>query len=132
MNTVLGAVLGVEYAQSMIAVRYLRNEYAASIPKGISEGFRIIEEVLESITVLRQFYKTIAIQRNLATLSRLLGTERRALTAFRGPAGLPAVRVSRETQQSSDAYRGGSGIGDRLTSDRRSAVNRVTQPIASR
>ncbi|MFW5905484.1 MAG: hypothetical protein ACOCQY_01945 [Halorhabdus sp.] len=72
MNTVLGAVLGTEYARNMTAVRYLRNEYAASIPEEFSEEFQAIEELLESIAVIRQFYKTISIQRDLATLSRLL------------------------------------------------------------
>ncbi|WP_049906143.1 hypothetical protein [Halorubrum aidingense] len=72
MNTVLGAVLGTEYAQNMTAVHHLRNEYAASIPEQVSREFQTIEELLESIAVIRQFYKTIAIQRDLATLSRLL------------------------------------------------------------
>ncbi|WP_050025299.1 hypothetical protein [Halorubrum saccharovorum] len=72
LNSILGVILGTEYAQNMTATRYLRNEYAASIPEEISEKLKAIEELLESIAVVRQFYKTIAIQEDLATLSRLL------------------------------------------------------------
>lgn len=72
MNTVLSTILGTEYARNMTATQYLRNEYAASIPEEISEEFQAIEELLESVAIVRQFYKTIALQRDLATLSRLL------------------------------------------------------------
>lgn len=72
MNTVLGTVLGTEYAQNMTAVRHLRNEYAASISEEVSEDLQALERLLESVAVTRQFYKTIAVQRDLATLSRLL------------------------------------------------------------
>ena len=72
MTTVLGAILGTEYARNMTAVRHLRNEHAASAPEGVSAEFEAIEELLESVAISRQFYKTIAIQRDLATLSRQL------------------------------------------------------------
>lgn len=72
INTVLGVVLGTEYAENMTAVRYLRNEYAASMPEAIGAEFQALEELLESIAIVRQFYKTIAVQQDLATLSRLL------------------------------------------------------------
>ena len=72
MNDVIGVVLGTEYAQNMTTIGHLQNEYAASLPKGALEEFQAIEDLLESIAVIRQFYKTITIQQDLATLSRLL------------------------------------------------------------
>lgn len=72
VNAVLDVLLGTEYAQNMTAVRHLRNEYATSVPERVMEEFRAIETLLESVAVVRQFYKTIAVQQDLATLSRLL------------------------------------------------------------
>ena len=56
----------------MTAVSHLRSEYAASIPEEALSDFQAIEDLLESIAVIRQFYKTITIQQDIATLSRLL------------------------------------------------------------
>ncbi|WP_321168417.1 hypothetical protein [Halorubrum sp. JWXQ-INN 858] len=72
MNDVLRVMIGTEYARNMTAVSHLRNEYAASIPAEVLADFQAIEDLLESMAVIRQFYKTIAIQQDLATLSRLL------------------------------------------------------------
>ena len=72
LNSILGVILGPEYALNMTASRHIQNAYAASIPEEIAGELRAIEELLESIAVVRQFYKTIAIQQDLATLSRLL------------------------------------------------------------
>ena len=72
MTDVIGVVLGTEYAVNMTAVRHIQNEYAASIPEEALAEFRAVEDLLESVAVVRQFYKTIAIQQDLATLSRLL------------------------------------------------------------
>lgn len=72
MTDVLGVVLGTEYALNMAAVRHLKNEYASSISEDTLADFQAIEDLLDSIAVVRQFYKTIAIQQDLATLSRLL------------------------------------------------------------
>lgn len=72
VNDVLSVVLGPEYAVNMTAVRRLRNEYAASITEEAEAEFQALEDLLESIAVVRQFYKTMAIQQDLATLSRLL------------------------------------------------------------
>lgn len=72
MNDVLGVVLGTEYARNMTAISHLRSEYAASIPEEALADFQALEDLLESIAVIRQFYKTITIQQDLATLSRLL------------------------------------------------------------
>lgn len=72
MNDVLGVVLGTEYARNMTAVSHLRSEYADVIPEEALADFQAIEDLLESIAVIRQFYKTTTIQQDLATLSRLL------------------------------------------------------------
>jgi hypothetical protein len=72
VNTVLDVILGTEYARNIRAVEHLQNEYAASVPEKIGEEFEAIEALLESIAVVRQFYKTIAVQQDLARLSRLL------------------------------------------------------------
>jgi hypothetical protein len=72
LTSILGVILGPEYAVNMTAIRHLQNEYGASIPEEAVEELRAVEDLLESIAVVRQFYKTIAIQEDLATLSRLL------------------------------------------------------------
>jgi hypothetical protein len=72
VTDILGVVLGPEYATNMTAVHHLQNEYATSLPEDAREEFRAIEELLESIAVVRQFYKTIAIQQDFAELSRLI------------------------------------------------------------
>jgi hypothetical protein len=72
VNDVLGAVLGPEYAYNMTAVRHLEKEYGGSIPEDALVTFRDVEKLLESIAVVRQFYKTLVIQQDLARLSRQL------------------------------------------------------------
>ncbi len=72
VTDVLGIVLGPEYAINMTAVHHLRNEYAESLPEDALTGLRAIDELLESVAIVRQFYKTIAIQQDFANLSRLL------------------------------------------------------------
>lgn len=72
INTVLTVVLGNEYAVNTTAVRHLENEFEGSIPEEASAEFQAVEELLESVAVVRQFYKTIAIHQDFATLSRLL------------------------------------------------------------
>ncbi|WP_205743002.1 hypothetical protein [Halalkalirubrum salinum] len=56
----------------MTAVHHLQNEYHASLSEEVRTEFQAIEELLESIAIVRQFYKTIAIQQDFATVSRLL------------------------------------------------------------
>jgi len=72
LSALISTLLGTEYAENMTAVRYLQNEYAESIPEDVAGEFQAIETLLESIAVVRQFYKTITIQEDLATLSRQL------------------------------------------------------------
>jgi hypothetical protein len=72
IDAVLSVILGEGYALNMTAVKHLQNEYEASTPEAVLVELDSIERLLESVAVVRQFYKTIAIQRDLATLSRLL------------------------------------------------------------
>ena len=68
----LGVVLGPEYALNMNAVHHLRNEHTASLPDDVRTELEAIEKLFESIAIVRQFYKTIALQQDFATLSRLI------------------------------------------------------------
>ena len=72
VTDVFSVILGPEYAVNMTAVHYLRNEYRESIPEDALTELRSIDELMEAIAVVRQFYKTLAIQQDFATLSRLI------------------------------------------------------------
>jgi hypothetical protein len=70
--TALSAVIGTEYAVNMVAVHHVLNEHAATFPADVQREFQALEELLESIAIVRQFYKTIALQQDFAQLSRLI------------------------------------------------------------
>lgn len=70
VTDVLGVVLGSEYAINMTAIRHLQNKYGTSVSKDVLAELRAIDGLIESIAVVRQFYKTIAIQQDFARLSR--------------------------------------------------------------
>ena len=72
VNSVLTILLGTEYAVNMKAIQHLQNRYAESLPDAVLAEFQAIEELLESIAVVRQFYKTIALQQDFAELSRMI------------------------------------------------------------
>lgn len=69
---VLGVVIGPEYAQNMTAVRYIRNEYGSGFTEEVNAELAAVDVLLESIAVVRQFFKTISLQQDFAALSRLL------------------------------------------------------------
>ncbi|GAA0511815.1 hypothetical protein SAMN04488066_10480 [Halorubrum aquaticum] len=69
---VLSILLGTEYAVNLRAVQRLRNGYSESLPEEVQAEFRAIERLLESIAIVRQFYKTIALQQDFAELSRMI------------------------------------------------------------
>lgn len=69
---VLNVLLGTEYAVNLNAVQHLQNSYAESFPDAVQAEFQAIERLLESIAVVRQFYKTIALQQDFADLSRMI------------------------------------------------------------
>lgn len=67
---VLTVLLGPEYAVNLNAIQHLQNGYAGSLPEAVQAEFEAIKRLLESIAVVRQFYKTIALQQDFAELSR--------------------------------------------------------------
>ncbi|WP_380678850.1 hypothetical protein [Salinigranum sp. GCM10025319] len=69
---VLGVVLGTEYAQHLTATEHLRNEYAGRLPEGADAELAAIDELLESIAITRQFFKTLSLQQDFGRLSRVL------------------------------------------------------------
>jgi hypothetical protein len=66
---VLEVVLGDEYARNLAAVRHLQNEHADALSADVRTEFRAVVDLLERIAVTRQFFKTIALQRDFAHLS---------------------------------------------------------------
>lgn len=72
VSDTLNVILGPEYAFNMTAVNYLQKKYGDALPAEAIEELQGIEEALEAIAVVRQFYKTVALQQDLAELSRLL------------------------------------------------------------
>lgn len=69
---VLDVVLGPFYAQNIAAVRQVQNDYPEPPPGDIQAEFDAIEELLESIAVARQFFKTLVLQEDFARLSRYM------------------------------------------------------------
>ena len=69
---ILGVIVGPEYVINITAVQHLRNEYGESLPENTRAELEAVDELLESVAVVRQFYKTLALQQDLAILSRHL------------------------------------------------------------
>lgn len=69
---VLSVIVGPEYATNMTAVRHLRNTYGESIPAEATAELEALDDLLESLAIVRQFFKTLALQQDFAVLSRLL------------------------------------------------------------
>lgn len=71
---VLGVVLGTEYALNMTATEHLQNKYRDSLGEAASEDLDAIEDLLDTIAVSRQFFKTLSLQQDFARLSRLIAS----------------------------------------------------------
>lgn len=56
----------------MNAVHHIQNEHAASLPDDVRTELEAIEKLFGSLAIVRQFYKTIALQQDFASLSRLI------------------------------------------------------------
>jgi len=69
---VLDVVLGTEYARNMTAVRHLQNSHASSLTQAGRADLDALAELLESIAVARQFFKTLSLQQDFARLSRIV------------------------------------------------------------
>jgi len=72
VTDILGIVIGPEYAINMTAVRHLREEYGSDLTEAAQADLEAVGELLECVAVVRQFFKTIALQQDFAALSRLL------------------------------------------------------------
>jgi hypothetical protein len=72
VTDVLNVIIGPQYGMNMRAVRHLQNAHGESLPADAIEELRSLDDLLESVAVVRQFFKTIALQQDFATLSRLL------------------------------------------------------------
>lgn len=72
VSNILSIIVGPEYATNMAAVEHIRNEFGESLPPSAREELQAVEELLEFFAIVRQFFKTIAVQQDFAILSRLL------------------------------------------------------------
>ena len=69
---VLEVVIGTEYARNMTAVHHLQNKYGDSLSEDVKAELQAVNDLLESIAVIRQFFKTLTLQQDFAHLSRLV------------------------------------------------------------
>ena len=69
---VLSAILGPEYAENLRRTRHLQNQHAGALSDAARSELNDLRDLLEAVAVLRQFFKTLAIQQDLARLSRLI------------------------------------------------------------
>lgn len=92
---VLTALLGPAYARALTTIPRLQDEYETALSESATVELAALLELVKSLAVFRQFLKTLAIQQDLARLSRLV--------AYTGVAGLAT------TIALSLAYTSGSG-----------------------
>ena len=69
---IVSTLLGPAYARNLTATDRLLRKYDGDLPDPAWDELEAILELVKSVAVARQFFKTIAIQQNLARLSRLL------------------------------------------------------------
>lgn len=66
----LATLLGPGYADNIVVTAHLQDAY--DVTDDASEHLDAVQQLLESVAVTRQFFKTLAIQQDLARLSRML------------------------------------------------------------
>lgn len=69
---VLSLTFGTEYADLLDDARGLQRSVAGDLPEGATDNLDAILELLKAVAVVRQFFKTLAVQQDLASLSRQL------------------------------------------------------------
>lgn len=69
---VLEVVLGTEYAENLTATEHLRNAYREQLSGEAGAELAAISDLLESIAITRQFFKTLSLQQDFAKLSRVI------------------------------------------------------------
>ncbi|WP_458204668.1 hypothetical protein [Haladaptatus sp. NG-SE-30] len=94
---VLSEIMGSEYAEFMEATRYVQNEFQYELSEPVRSELEAVFELLEAIAIARQFFKTLAIQQDLARLSRYIAYT--GLTAF-----VTTISITLLYKSSSGAY----------------------------
>lgn len=69
---VLTTLLGPEYAHALTTIPRLQDEHTTELSDSAQTELAALLELVKSVAVFRQFLKTIAIQQDLARLSRLV------------------------------------------------------------
>ena len=64
--------LGTDYADHLDTTRKIRSKYGENLPDEADEALDDILELLKAVATMRQFFKTLVLQQELATLSRHL------------------------------------------------------------
>ncbi|MBX0322941.1 hypothetical protein EGH21_07860 [Halomicroarcula sp. F13] len=99
---VLALTFGTEYADLMDDVRALQRGAGERLPEAAAGALDDILELLKGIATIRQFFKTLAVQQDLAALSRQLiytGVPALLVTfylaqVYAGPGGSPTLPVA--------------------------------------
>ncbi|MFC7154482.1 hypothetical protein ACFQPA_03310 [Halomarina halobia] len=68
----VSTLLGPAYADNLVATKHLRRERGDELSPEANEHLDAVFELLKAIAMMRQFFKTMAIHRDLARLSRRL------------------------------------------------------------
>lgn len=69
---IVSTLLGPAYAHNLTATDRLRRKYDDELSESVQTELDAILDLFKSVAVARQFFKTIAIQQDLAQLSRML------------------------------------------------------------
>lgn len=69
---VLDIILGTEYAHNLIATEHVGNAFEDGLSEDAHDELGAIDDLLESLAVTRQFFKTLSLQQDLAHLSRII------------------------------------------------------------
>ena len=69
---VLLVTLGTDYADHLDTTRKFQSKYGEDLTDGADESLDDVAELLKAIATMRQFFKTLALQQELAMLSRRL------------------------------------------------------------
>jgi hypothetical protein len=64
--------LGTDYADHLDTTRKLRTKYSEALPDEAADALDDVLELLKAVATMRQFFKTLALQQELALLSRRL------------------------------------------------------------
>lgn len=83
---VLDVLFDREYAPQITSVRETRRTHDDDLDDEVRAEFRALEDVFGAIGLTRQFFKTLALQENLARLSRIVAVT--GLAAFFATIGL--------------------------------------------